>query len=108
MGLGLSTVDHCVPSQCSMTVVPVVRDEDQPTAHTSLGENAANPPRPFQISGLGESTTFHRSPSQCMVRFRKTKLPLYASCAPVAHTSFDATASTPDRELFPSATLGLG
>src|SRR3989442_875708 len=48
-GVGLGTTDHCLPSQCSVSVemfemMPVVW-LDTPTAHTSDGETALAPTR---------------------------------------------------------------
>src|SRR5207244_3239973 len=63
-GLGLSTIRHLFPFQCSVRV-RMEPSTVNPTAHTSSGDRADTPYR--KLSGtpgaLGEGITFHPVPS---------------------------------------------
>src|SRR2546429_256726 len=58
-GLGLGTMVHALPSQCSTSVVP----ELPPTAQTSEAEVPPTPWRKASPGGAGEVTAVHLEPS---------------------------------------------
>src|SRR4051812_14148876 len=81
---GLAMRLQSEPSQCSITVSPLL---DVPTAHTSFTEIAATPySTPLAI--LGAADGVHWEPFQCMM---STPVLL----CPTAHTSLVDAADTP-------------
>ena len=82
-GLGLATMLHRMPFQCSISVCPVCSMpyldpglllEDPPTAQMLLGEMAVTPLKRLSVDpGLGLATILHRMPFQCSISVRVTE-----------------------------------
>src|SRR5579884_3078595 len=106
--LGLLTMLHCVPFQCSIKVTlgpcPGV---EIPTAHTSLAETAATPERTLMIAcgGFGLATMLHWVPSQCSISV--CPMPLGPEVLPTAQISLVETAATAFKTLDTEGTFGL-
>src|SRR6266699_380362 len=95
LGLGLETVLHCLPFQCSMRVCETpLALEAFPTAHTSLVATAATACSSVPTVE-GFFTTLHLWPLQCSIS--ACPPPLVGRKEPTAHTSLVATAATPRR-----------
>src|SRR5450759_3801434 len=74
--LGLSTTLHCLPFQCSTSVLrkPLVSTEN-PTAQMLLAEMAVMLLSVLKLArGLGLATTFHVVPFQCSINVSWLKL----------------------------------
>ena len=64
-GFGLGTIDHAIPSQCSMNVWSVIGSQT-PTAQTSSGPDPATAEKDATPGlGVGASVSVHVMPSQC-------------------------------------------
>src|SRR5947207_1261913 len=107
LGLGLATMLHCLPFQCSMKVcsTPLALKE-VPTAQTSLGETAATAWSPVLAPVVGLFTTLHLWPFQCSIS--PCPLPLVGRKLPTAQTSVAETAATPRRLPSTMPVVGLG
>src|SRR2546425_786645 len=106
LGLGLATMLHCLPFQCSMRVCETpLALEEFPTAHTSLVETVATAWSSVPTVE-GFFTTLHLWPFQCSISARLP--PLVGRKEPTAHTSLVETAATPRRLPTTMPVVGLG
>jgi hypothetical protein len=108
LALGLATILHEDPFQCSATVdvgLVVTAVRAMPTAHTSFFEIAATEARRLlpMVLGLGVGTLAQLEPSQCWLN--TCRMPA-AVVPPTAQISFAETAETPVKTLTPPG-LGL-
>src|SRR4029079_62265 len=88
-GLGLGTIRHLVPSQCSIKAFPARPTTRPPTAHTSRRDRAVTANRLEYLPPVaGEGIRRHRRPSQCSITGRRFPLP-------TDQASSAATAATP-------------
>src|SRR5439155_10135333 len=105
--LGLATIDHSSPSQCSIRLRPsgeVFDTYDSPTAQTFSDPSATTPfnSAPVPRSGLG--TIVHWCPSQCSTSVWKSS---FLSHTPTAQTSSGPTTET-ERRMLNRSRLGVG
>src|SRR2546423_1872954 len=98
-GLGLLTMLHFEPFQCSISVcAELVVLEKSPTAQMSPAETAPMPPSPLEIDpGLGLEMMLHFEPFQCSMSVEEVELLLEK--LPTAQISLVETAATPLSDL---------
>src|SRR5688572_23243137 len=103
-GLGLGTILHCVPSQCSIKVRPgnPFASCVEPTAQTSFADvpETAYSTLEVSLAGFGLGTMLQVVPSKCSIKVRLMYGGPFGSCdQPTAHTSFSEIAATPRSSL---------
>src|SRR6185437_3110695 len=97
--LGLGTIFHTRPFQCSTSVLRRPPPAYAPTAQTLPAEVAATPSRimsPFKSRGLGLGTCAHVVPFQCSI---SVLLPLLVEKPPTAQTFRGDNPATPSSSL---------
>src|SRR5579864_9621524 len=99
-GLGLETIVHLLPFQCSIRVKRgrLLGFSKKPTAHT-LVEERANTPSSSTLAncagGFGLGTMLHLVPSQCSIKVCLTKAaPPGSGPKPTAQMSVEETTAT--------------
>ena len=103
--MGLATIAHAAPSQCSASVLRPRR----PTAQTSSVATADTDTRSFAAEAgpaFGLATRLHVAPSQWSVSVRSSNA--FVNHVPTAQMSSGATASTSDSAFGNGPLFGLG